>query len=72
MTRRFFFRKMICFFHEPEQVAAVFQAWASWTILEWLVHRVVGKERNPQVMVAILGLLFIALFVNSCRRLGQN
>ena len=63
---------MICLFHEPEQVAAVFQAWASWAILEWVVYRIVGEERNSKVLVAILGLLFIALFVNSCRRLGGS
>lgn len=62
---------MICALHRPGEAAAVFQAWASWLILDWCVEFLVGKSRTSHVLTALVGLFLIALFNDSCAKI-QN
>ena len=57
---------MICSLVEPREAVGVFEAWAAWVILDFVVEYFVGKEKEAHVLSAVGGIMAISLFLGTC------
>lgn len=59
---------MLCSLVEPRESAEVFQGWAAWVILDYVIDAFVGDVREGRVLTAVIGLIAIALYTGTCKR----